>query len=57
MSFGLILAKTPLDPLTPSFVIGKPSIMISGLLDALMDDPPRIRISDPDPGAPDVGRC
>ncbi len=52
MSFGFILAKTPLDPLTPSLVIGKPSIIIRGLLDAFIDEPPLILISEPEPGAP-----
>jgi len=52
ISLGLILAKIPLEPPTPSFVIGNPSITIKGLLEALIEDPPLILISDPDPGAP-----
>lgn len=52
MSLGLILARIPLDPPTLSLVIGNPSITIKGLLEALIEEPPRIRISDPEPGAP-----
>ena len=43
ISFGLILANTPLDPpAVPD--IGSPSITISGSFDALREDPPLILI-------------
>ena len=44
MSLGLILAKTPLEPATPLLSIGNPSIIISGLFEAFIDEPPRILI-------------
>ena len=52
ISFGLIEDNTPLEPVTPSFDIGKPSIIIKGSLEPLMEAPPRILIWDPEPGAP-----
>ena len=43
ISFGFILASTPLDPpAVPD--IGSPSITISGSFDALREDPPLILI-------------
>ena len=54
ISLGLIVLKIDLDPPTALLSIGKPSITISGLLDAPRDAPPLILIVDPEPGAPPV---
>jgi hypothetical protein len=52
MSEGFIVDNIDLAPPTASLSIGKPSITIRGWLEALREAPPRILMSDPEPGAP-----
>lgn len=52
ISLGLMDERGLLVPLIPSFDTGSPSITIRGSFDALRDEPPRIRMVDPEPGAP-----
>ncbi len=52
ISFGLMVDKIPREPPTLSLDIGNPSITINGSLEALIDEPPRILIVAPEPGAP-----
>ncbi len=53
MSFELIVLNGSDIPLTPvALSIGTPSTTISGSLLADIDEPPRIRMLEPDPGAP-----
>src|SRR5688572_4344469 len=52
MSLGLIKFKGLAEPANPLLSIGTPSITIRGALLAEMEDPPRIKMSEPEPGAP-----
>ena len=52
ISFGLIMLSGLATPEMPALLKGIPSNTIKGSLLALKDEPPRIRIVLPDPGAP-----
>jgi len=52
MSLGLMVLNGLRIPEMPSLSMGTPSITISGSLLALSDEPPRMRMVEPDPGAP-----
>ena len=52
MSFGLIILNGLATPEIPPLLKGIPSNTINGSLLALKEEPPRIRIVLPDPGAP-----
>src|SRR5690606_42142909 len=52
MSLGLMEASELALPPMVLLSIGNPSITMSGSLDALSDDPPRMRMVAPLPGAP-----
>src|SRR5664280_2717565 len=52
MSLGLINERKFELPATLALLIGTPSIIIRGSLEAFNDEPPRTRIVAPAPGAP-----
>lgn len=52
MSFGFIEANTLVEPPLASLSKGRPSITINGSFLAFKEEPPRILIVDPEPGAP-----
>ena len=52
ISFGFIKDNALAAPEIPLLSNGTPSITINGSLFAFKDEPPRIRIVDPAPGAP-----
>ena len=54
MSLGLTSDSGLFIPFVALLSIGIPSMTISGLLEAFSEAPPRIRISAPPPGSPDV---
>ena len=54
MSLGLMSAKAFADPAIPPLSKGTPSTTIKGSLLAFMEVPPRIRMLEPEPGAPSL---
>ena len=52
MSSGLMEAIGSDMPEMPSLDTGRPSITYSGVLEALMEEPPRMRTVAPEPGIP-----
>src|SRR5574337_958863 len=55
ISFGFSRANEFATPAMPELESGIPSITINGSLLAFSDEPPRIRIVLPEPGAPPFG--
>src|SRR5690606_39432838 len=54
MSLGFMVLRMDLEPPTVTLSMGRPSITIKGSVEAPNEAPPRIRMTEPEPGSPPV---